>query len=192
MELEKFEKLPNSFLTELSEDEFLKSVNDTATEPIQEGTETKKDTILMDIESHEAPNVNLGGVNVGNFLNEDLGTDIYEAIIIGITSIALNMADIETKKNEFNFSAKEKNTLKPLVKACIENINIQFTNPFEALFWSTAMIVGSKIFVEKGDEIINKFKSKPTTEKKKEVKKEPSKYMLKKQELKKQAQNESK
>ena len=185
MELNKFEKLPNSFLTELSEDEFLKSVNDTATEPTTENPAEQKSTISMDIESHEAPNVNLGGVNVGNFLNEDLGTDIYEAIIIGITSIALNMADIETKKNEFNFSAKEKNTLKPLVKACIENINIQFTNPFEALFWSTAMIVGSKIFVEKGDEILNKFKSKPkTTEKKKEVKKELSKYMQKKQELK--------
>lgn len=195
-QLNAFEEVPNSFLTELSEEQFLTEVKSTAKDaPDKDALQPSLDINFNSIESHgigdniSTPLMNANSVSISNFLNEDLGTDIYEAILITIALTVLDIADIEMKKSELQFSANEKKTLKPIIKQCLEQMDIKFTNPFEALFWTSGILIASKIFVEKGDDIMMKFTgAKKKSIKKEEVKKETSKegkplskYMLAKQ-----------
>jgi hypothetical protein len=147
----------------------------------------KKDYAFDDIEAplNSEPSMMSQGQSVGinNFLNEELGTELYDAIVTAIAMTALNAFGIESTKSEMSFTAKEKNVLKPIIKECIDTMNIKFTNPFEALAWTTLLLVGTKIMSTKGEQIAEKFKAKSSLKKviKKESEKKPlSKYMQKK------------
>lgn len=189
--LQKFENVPTSFLTEVSETEMLQELNkEQEKEQAQPQAEDKKPDFL-DIEGEGSGEVAQEfqpfGPKVGlnNFLSDELGTELYDAIVTAISVTALNFAGIKATKSELSFTAKEKSTLKPIIKECIDSLNIKFTNPWEALGWTTLLLVGTKIVTTKGEEIAEKFKAKPSLKKvvkaeKEKTEKKPSKYMLKK------------
>jgi hypothetical protein len=189
-QIEKFETIPNSFLTEVTENEFMSEMKKIDEPSVTDSTinvEVKKEYAFDDIEAplNSEPSMMSQGQSVGinNFLNEELGTELYDAIVTAIAMTALNAFGIESTKSEMSFTAKEKNVLKPIIKECIDTMNIKFTNPFEALAWTTLLLVGTKIMSTKGEQIAEKFKAKSSLKKviKKEGEKKPlSKYMQKK------------
>jgi len=191
--LPQFENTPTAFLTEITEDQLLKELNQEQAPPDQAPPEEKKADFL-DI---EAPPGESGtgesfepfGQKVGlnNFLSDELGTELYDTIVTTIAITALNFAGIKSTKAEMQFTAKEKSTLKPIVKECIDSLNIKFTNCWEALAWTTLLLVGTKIVANKGEELAELIKGKPglkkaiVKEKQKADEKKPlSKYMQKK------------
>ena len=189
--LQQFENVPNSFLTEISETEFLNDVKKTDEAPKEETPIEELKTEFSDIESGTGsgqPSEMFGPkVSLDNFLSDELGTELYDAIVTAICITALNTFGIESTKSEMSFTAKEKSVLKPIIKECIGSLNIKFTNPFEALAWTTLLLVGTKIISTKGEQIAEKIKGKPAL--KKAIKKEQeiakdkkplSKYMQKK------------
>lgn len=192
--LNKFENVPESFLTEITEDQLLKELDKEQPAPADQIQEAEKKPDFLDIESPAAPETNPQNfepfgpkVGLNNFLSDELGTELYDAIVTTIAITALNFAGIKSTKAEMQFTAKEKTTLKPIVKECIDSLNIKFTNCWEALGWTTLLMVGTKIVVNKGEELAEMIKGKPglkkaiTSEKKKtESKKTVSKYMAKK------------
>ena len=196
--LQQFENVPNSFLTEISETEFLNDVKKTDEAPKEETPIEEIKTEFSDIESGTggASSQDMFGpkVSLDNFLSDELGTELYDAIVTAICITALNTFGIESTKSEMSFTAKEKSVLKPIIKECISSLNIKFTNPFEALAWTTLLLVGTKIMSTKGEQIAEKIKGKPAL--KKAIKKEQeiakdkkplSKYMQKKLENEKNA-----
>jgi hypothetical protein len=196
--LQQFENVPNSFLTEISETEFLNDVKKTDEAPKEETPIEEIKTEFSDIESGtgSTSSSDMFGpkVSLDNFLSDELGTELYDAIVTAICITALNTFGIESTKSEMSFTAKEKSVLKPIIKECISNLNIKFTNPFEALAWTTLLLVGTKIITTKGEQIAEKIKGKPAL--KKAIKKEQeiakdkkplSKYMQKKLENEKNA-----
>lgn len=194
-ELKQFETIPESFLTEISENDFLKEVQSTENDAGSIPDAPKIEYNTGDIETH-SENISAGagpvagpagGISIINFLNEETAVEIYDSVLTAIAINVLSFVDIEMKKNEVAFTAKEKNTLKPIIKQCLENLNIKFTNPFEALFWTSGILIATKIFTEKGPEIVEKFNTKKPAVKKAETKEKPlSKYMQKKLENAKQ------
>lgn len=190
-QLEQFKQVPDSFLTEVSESEFMADIKK---EDVPSVTDSKESSI--DIEQ-KIPEIgdkmegldsssSVGGmqsVGLNNFLNEELAIELYDAIVTAISMTALTTFGIESTRSEMSFSAKEKNVLKPIVKECLDTMNIKFSNPFEALAWTTLLLVGTKIMTSKGEQIAEKFKGKASLKKviKKEGDKKPlSKYMQKK------------
>lgn len=184
--LQQFENTPTAFLTEVSESEMFNDLNK-SNEAAPAEPDLKKDDFL-DIEAPEGSSSNFQplGQKVGldNFLSDELGTELYDAIVTAIAVTALNFVGVKSTKSELCFSAKEKSTLKPIIKECISSMNIKFTNPWEALGWTTLLLIGTKIVTTKGEEIAEKFKAKPAMKKaiknekeKAEAKKPLSKYM---------------
>jgi hypothetical protein len=171
-----FEQIPNSFLSEIDDKEFLNSIKETTENAKQEfKIELPKMSFENELEQdifNKSQTENLStplstpkGVNLNNLLNAELATDIYDTVITGVLMSVLKAVEIETNKSEISLTAKEKNTLKPIVEECIKDINIEFKTPWEALFWTTAIIFGTKIVVNKGQDIIKAI-NKPSTQKK--------------------------
>lgn len=191
--LQKFESVPDSFLTEITEDQLLKELNKEEPAPADQPSPEENKADFLDIEGpgDQKPGETFEpfGQKVGlnNFLSDELGTELYDAIITTICITALNFAGIKSTKAEMQFTAKEKTTLRPIVKECIDSLNIKFTNCWEALGWTTLLLVGTKIVSNKGEELAELIKGKPglkkaiVKEKKKaDEQKTVSKYMLKK------------
>jgi hypothetical protein len=178
-ELDKFQQVPDSFLTEVTESEFMSDIKKednvlSVTDSTEEIKIEQKPNVPEIGES--IPSIDSGSaftqhsVGINNFLNEELGTELYDAIVTSIAMTALNAFGIESTKSEMSFTAKEKNVLKPIIKECIDTLDIKFTNPFEALAWTTLLLVGTKIMTTKGEQIADKMKAKPSL--KKVIKKE--------------------
>lgn len=183
--LEQFQQVPDTFLneikpieTEFSEESFLKEISGEKEEP------KKDDDILNFGENKEVPtSFAVNQISASNFLNEDLAVELYDTILVAIAIASLNVVGVEAKKSELQFSAKEKSTLKPIIKECLNDLKINFSTPWEALFWTSGIIIATKILAEKGDVIMDKFNGKKKVEAKKVVEKKDkplSKYMQKK------------
>lgn len=184
-DLDQFKQVPDTFLneikpieTEFSEESFLKEISGEKEEP------KKDDDILNFGENKEVPtSFAVNQISASNFLNEDLAVELYDSILVAIAIASLNVVGVEAKKSELQFSAKEKSTLKPIIKECLNDLKINFSTPWEALFWTSGIIIATKILAEKGDVIMDKFNGKKKVEAKKVVEKKDkplSKYMQKK------------
>lgn len=199
--LDKFEQVPESFMTaqEVSEKDFFKE-QAPATEPAQ---------------AVKAPEVNIGNFNTtaetggssdsifslgqnikaSSFISEEIAVEMYDSVVSALAVTVVSLVGVEdAKAKDYNFSAKEKTVMKPIAKACLDDINFNFTNPWEALFWCTITFAGTKIIANHGEQIVKGFtgkkpskkamaaqkeKSNPLSKKKTEEAK-PSAYMLKK------------
>ena len=192
--LQQFGEMPTAFLTEITEEALIKELNKEQPAPADQPAPDEKKADFLDIEapaSESAPGETFEpfGQKVGlnNFLSDELGTELYDAIVTTIAITALNFAGIKSTKAEMQFTAKEKSTLRPIVKECIDSLNIKFTNCWEALGWTTLLLIGTKIVSNKGEELADLIKGKPGLKKaivkekqKADDKKTVSKYMLKK------------
>lgn len=88
-------------------------------------------------------------VPVGGLLDGMLAINLIDAVLPAILVLILFKAGMEMKSAELKLTEKEKNTLAPIVQKCLDQLMINFNNPWVALSFSACVIYGSKI-IEKG------------------------------------------
>lgn len=95
---------------------------------------------------------NNGGVSpmgtqasLGGFVEGKLALDVIDAVLPAIVVILFAYAKITVKKSDFQLTAKEKDTLTPLVQKCMDSLMINFNSPWTALAVTAIGIYGAKI-----------------------------------------------
>lgn len=84
-------------------------------------------------------------VPVGNLVDGALATELLDALLPALLVVALKALKLEIKKTDLQLTAKEKSTLAPLVKACLDSLFLNFNSPWVALGFSATIIYGAKI-----------------------------------------------
>lgn len=84
-------------------------------------------------------------VPVGGLVDGALATDLLDALLPALLVVLLKALKLEIKKTDLQLTAKEKNTLAPLVKACLDSLFLNFNSPWVALGFSASIIYGAKI-----------------------------------------------
>lgn len=146
-QFEKFEKVPDSALREinaepetniLSDDEILDTAKHTDTSMYSSSPDTPPAETLP-IGSQQSAQ-KLGSTVSGKF-----AVDIADMIIPSLCVFLVSLIGFGIEKKQLSLSAKEKETLTPLVQAYLDSINLSFTSPSQNLLFGIAMIYGSKV-----------------------------------------------
>lgn len=88
-------------------------------------------------------------VSVGSLLEGKIAVDIIDALIPSLIVILFHAFKVVLKKADFQLTAKEKDTLAPVVQKCMDSIHLNFDSPWIVLAVTMAALYGAKI-VEKG------------------------------------------
>lgn len=88
-------------------------------------------------------------VSLGGLVQAKVAVDLMDALIPSLLVIGFARFKIATKKTDFGLTQAEKNTLMPIAEACLKSINMDFSNPWQALTFSVIVIYGGK-GLEKG------------------------------------------
>lgn len=194
-QFENFEQMPNEFLNEISENEFLSETTNLSEKKEEKKEEPAADFFSLNDTPNAAPQQGATNVNLEGLIDEKIAIELFDTIAVAILIYLCSQIDLGIDKKEFMLSASEKKTISPIVKECLKKINFNFTNPFEALAFVSLVIYGSKVaphFDKVTNKIQEKISGKKAPEKKKEnVKKEgtekvekesgePSKYLIEK------------
>lgn len=89
-----------------------------------------------------------GGPNsvpLGGLVDGALAVELLDALLPALLVVVLHTVKIDMKKTQLQLTAKEKTTLTPLVKACMDSLFINFNTPWAALGVSLVVIYGAKI-----------------------------------------------
>lgn len=181
MDFEKFERIPESMLTDVT--------------PVAE-TPKQDDNVMSDGEAFKAadhtkipplgsasaePNQPTGGpggtkVNVGGMFEGKYAVDMLDALLPALLVVLFKKMNIGVRKTELQLTESEKKTLAPVVQNCLNTIDLDFNNPWIALAVTAGIIYGSKVIEKAGVGWLDKQSTKTTVEKVKEHAKEtPSK-----------------
>jgi hypothetical protein len=95
--------------------------------------------------SNPVPPVQGNGVNIGAFFNEDLATELMDTVLSGLGVWGCTALGKKATRNQMSATEKEKEKIKPVMRAVLDTFNVQITNPFEALFYSVLAIYGTKV-----------------------------------------------
>jgi hypothetical protein len=114
-----------------------------------DGTNTTEDFFNPNPQQQQQPIYNTatvgnGGVNMGEFFDAELATEIVDTVAATLGVIAFSFAGIKATKNQLSASAKEKKALEKPVQAVLDTMSVKVTNPYEALFWAILAVYGSK------------------------------------------------
>jgi hypothetical protein len=88
------------------------------------------------------------GAKLGGMLSADLCVNLMDSMLPGLMVAGAYYAHIKIAKKDLQLTEKEKQTLSPVVEACLNSININMENPWLLLTVSVGIIYGSK-FAEK-------------------------------------------
>lgn len=91
-----------------------------------------------------AASVSLGGIVQGEW-----ATNIMDAVLPAAIVFGLHYFGIKLRKSEVQLTEKEKQTVAPIMQKCLDNILLNFNNPWAALAWTLGAIYGGKL-IEKG------------------------------------------
>lgn len=83
-------------------------------------------------------------VALGGMLQGKLVVDLMDALLPSIIVLAFHRFGLSVKKSSMQMTQGEKNTLGPIVDACLNSINLDFSNPWSALAVTLVVIYGSK------------------------------------------------
>jgi len=89
------------------------------------------------------------GAKLGGMLSADLCVNLLDSLLPGLMVAAAYYAHIKIAKKDLQLTEKEKQTLSPVVEACLNSININMENPWLLLSVTMGIMYGSK-FIEKG------------------------------------------
>jgi hypothetical protein len=178
-----FASLPNSELSNLSVDKVEEKVtnkprsidsefNETNqhTKQTQEtGTNTdntdnsentaKKNDIINDT------NANVKKNRLGKLMGGSFAVDLVDMLLPSLVILLMRYLGFAMEKKDIQLSKSEKETLSPAVQDCLDDINIDFNNPWVNLSIMLGIVYGSKM-IDKGTSIKKIDKSKPKEEKK--------------------------
>jgi hypothetical protein len=88
-------------------------------------------------------------VQLGGLVQAKVVVEVFDALIPAVLVLAFLKLEIDVKKTDFQLTAAEKNTLAPILEACLNSVNLDFSNPWTALAITMIAIYGGKA-LEKG------------------------------------------
>lgn len=88
-------------------------------------------------------------VQVAGLVDAKLAVELMDATLPSLMVFLLYKVGMKLRRSDLQLTEKEKSTLAPIVQKCLEQMMINFNNPWVALSVSILFIYGSKI-VEKG------------------------------------------
>lgn len=83
-------------------------------------------------------------VSLGGMVQGKLVVDLMDALLPAIVVLAFHRFGLSVKKSQMQLTQGEKNTLGPIVDACLNSINLDFSNPWSALSVTLLVIYGGK------------------------------------------------
>lgn len=83
-------------------------------------------------------------VALGGMVQGKLVVDLMDALLPSIIVLAFHRFGLSVKKSQMQLTQGEKNTLGPIVDACLNSINLDFSNPWSALSITLLVIYGGK------------------------------------------------
>lgn len=88
-------------------------------------------------------------VPLGGLVQGKVVVELMDSLIPALLVVVFHKLEVATKKTDFQLTVGEKNTLAPIVEACLNSINLNFDSPWTTLAISLAVIYGGKA-LEKG------------------------------------------
>lgn len=84
-------------------------------------------------------------LNAGSLIDAGIAADLFDTLIpFALTMILKAYSGRIVAKSRFQASAKEKETIKPVLQSYLKSINFNVNNPFNALLLVCAVIYGPK------------------------------------------------
>jgi len=106
-------------------------------------------------------------VRVGEMFSGETAIGLIDALLPSLMVVLLKYMKLNVRKAELQLTSDEKKTLGPILKNCMDTINLDFSNPWVALSVTAGIIYGSKIIEKAGVGILDKKSEKMDNEKKK-------------------------
>lgn len=114
------------------------------------GVEHTKIATVTGVVGGPVQSVNPGSsVPVAGLVDAKLAVEIMDATLPALMVFLLYKIGMKLRKTDLQLTEKEKNTLAPVVQKCLEQLMINFNNPWVALSVTVLTIYGSKV-IEKG------------------------------------------
>lgn len=88
-------------------------------------------------------------VSVGNLVQSKVAVEWMDSLIPALLVLIFHKLKVTVKKSDFQLTQGEKNTLYPIVEACMQQLMINFESPWSALCVTIIIIYGGK-GMEKG------------------------------------------
>lgn len=123
--------------------------NDFLEETENQGTEND---FLEDNPSSQTQDENGGGFAMNlSYIDPNLAVNLIDTILVAGAVYAFSLFKKRITKAQLKMSEAEKRNLEPIVKACLESVNFNVSNPWSALAMSVGFIYGSKIIMVYAD-----------------------------------------
>lgn len=160
--IEKLEKIPNSMFTDITAGQkteaTVKNMTGGATvsdaEAVKGADHTRISSIIGESATPGGTTITNNptqpaSVTLGSMIEGKLAVELADALLPSLLVSGLYFAGIKLRKTEIQLTAKEKEVITPVLQECLNSVNINFNNPWKALFVTLTVIYGAKI-VEKG------------------------------------------
>ena len=98
-------------------------------------------------------------VGVGSMVEAKVALEWIDALIPALAVVLFHRFGYVIKKGDMQLSAKEKDTLAPLLQKCLDQLLINFNSPWVALGITATVIYGSKVMEHGGKAKIDKEKA---------------------------------
>lgn len=83
-------------------------------------------------------------IPLGDLVGGKFAVDLMDAVVPTLFVLMFRQMKIETKRTDMQLTEKEKNTLAPVVEACMRTIRIDFNNPWHTLGIGMCILYGTK------------------------------------------------
>lgn len=134
------------------------------------GTEHTKISTLQPLHSASQSTLSSGqSVAVGGMVDGKLAVELIDALLPALFVVLIQKVGLTMKKTDLQMTAKEKETVAPILQQCMNQLMINFNNPWAALGVTLGVIYGGKILEKGGPAFLEKKaeKAKAATENKK-------------------------
>lgn len=84
-------------------------------------------------------------VPLGGMIESRVAIELIDALVPALLVVLFRYAKMLVRKTDLQLSAKEKETLSPIVQACMDQLMLNFSSPWVALAVTGGMIYGSKV-----------------------------------------------
>jgi hypothetical protein len=95
-------------------------------------------------------------VQLGSLVQGKVVVDLMDALLPALLVLLFRKMKLDVRKTQMQLTAGEKNTLAPIVEACLQSINLDFSNPWVTLAFSAAIIYGGKVIEVGGVQWLDK------------------------------------
>jgi hypothetical protein len=154
---DRFEKVPTTALAEISSEtikpDFGSNLLSDA-DILGTGEHAKSSLIPTSADAPKAADMPTGsapmptsqpGIKLGSTVSGKFAVDMTDIIVPSLFVWLVSMIGYGIDKKQLSLSAKEKETLTPLVQSYLDSVNVNFNNPLNNLLFGLAMVYGSKI-----------------------------------------------